>query len=264
VCPLAPGFSGPRVNPTCSWPARCAPAVHVVYIYGMRVDADLGGSAVAGGIAGAAVIGTWRLQAWLAILLGLVLVAAAGVVWRRHHGFHEPLGPVARQAAIEFLILAIIAVVLDVVLVDATNRPFLSGLVAAILVGLLSGYRIAERWWRVPMARVPAPDPGEVWWAAVPFEEKRGSKDRPCLVLSRSRRHADVLMFTSQDKTARGGYVAVPASMWRDGHHSFLKTDRVISVRCEKFRRRESTRAPQSVLDVASRENPRAARLLTQ
>ncbi len=228
----------------------------------MRVDADMVGCAIAGAVAAAAAIGTWRLQPLLAILLGLVLVIGAAVVWRRHHSFHEPLRAVGRQAVIEFLVLAVVAVGLDIVLVDATNRPLLSGLLSAGVVGVLSAHRIAERWWRVPIARVPAPASGEVWWAAVPFEERRGSKDRPCLVLSKSRRHADVLMFTSQDKTARHGYVAVPASMWRDGHHSFLKTDRVISVRCEKFRRRESARAPQSVLEVATRENPRAARLL--
>jgi mRNA-degrading endonuclease toxin of MazEF toxin-antitoxin module len=229
----------------------------------MRADPDLVGSAVAGAVAAAAVIGTCHLQPLLAILLGLVIVLAAVAVWRRHHRFHEPLRAVARQAVIEFLVLAVIAVALDLVLVDATNRPLLSGLLSAAVAGLLSAHRIAERWWRVPLARVPTPAPGEVWWATVPFEEKRGSKDRPCLVLSRSRRHAEVLMFTSQDKTARGGYVAVPSSMWHDGHRSFLRTDRVISVRCEKFRRRESVRAPESVLEVASRENPRAARLLT-
>jgi mRNA-degrading endonuclease toxin of MazEF toxin-antitoxin module len=230
----------------------------------MRLDADVVGSGIAGAVAAGAVIGTWRLQPLLAILLGLVLIAGAVVVWRRHHSFHEPPRKVARQAVIEFLVLAVVSVVLDIVLVDATNRPLLSGLLSAGVTGVLSAHRIAERWWRVPMARVPAPAPGEVWWAAVPFEEKRGSKDRPCLVLSKSRRHAEVLMFTSQDKTARRGYVAVPANMWRDGRHSFLKTDRVISVRCERFRRRESTRAPQSVLELATRENPRAARLLVQ
>jgi mRNA-degrading endonuclease toxin of MazEF toxin-antitoxin module len=230
----------------------------------MRVDADMIGSGIAGAIAAGAVIGTWLLQPPLVVLLALVLIAGAVVVWRRHHNFHEPLRPVARQAAIEFVVLAVVSVVLDVVLVDATNRPLLSGLLSAGVIGVLSAYRIAERWWRVPIARVPAPAPGEVWWAEVPFEEKRGSKDRPCLVLSKSRRHAEILMFTSQDKTDRRGYVAVPASMWHDGHRSFLKTDRVISVRREKFRRRESTRAPQSVLEVATQENPRAARLLVQ
>jgi len=230
----------------------------------MRVDTDLAGSAIAGAVAAVAVIGTWRLQPLLAVLLGLVLLSGAGVVWRRHHRFHEPLRAVARQAAIEFVVLAVVAVVLDTVLLDATNRPLLSGLLSAGVVGALSGYRIAERWWRVPIGQVPAPAPGEVWWAAVPFEEKRGSKDRPCLVLSRSRRHAEVLMFTSQDKAARNGYVAAPANMWHDERTSFLKTDRVIPVRCEKFRRRESARAPQSVLAAATRENPRAARYLPQ
>jgi PemK-like, MazF-like toxin of type II toxin-antitoxin system len=228
----------------------------------MRADTDLIGSAVAGFLAAAAVIGTWHLQKLLAILLGIVVVAAGAIVWRRHHQFHEPLRVVARQALIELAALCAVAIVLDLVLVDAANRPLLSGLVSAAAVGLLSAHRIAERWWRVPIDRVPTPAPGEVWWAAVPFEEKRGSKDRPCLVLSQSRRHADVLMFTSQDKTDRRGYVAVPATMWHDGRSSFLKTDRVISVRCEKFRRRESVKAPQSVLEIVSRENPRAARSL--
>ena len=230
----------------------------------MRVDPDLAGSAVAGALAAAAVIGARHLQPELAILFGLVLLAACAVVWRRHHRFHEPPRAVARQALVEFVVLAAGAIALDLVLRDATGWRWLAGLLSAAVVGLLSAHRIAERWWRAPIGRLPAPAPGEVWWAAVPFEEKRGNKDRPCLVLSRSRRHACVLMFTSQDKTARRGYVAVPATMWRDGHSSFLKTDRVISVRCEKFRRRESTKAPQSVLEVASRENPRAARFLPQ
>jgi mRNA-degrading endonuclease toxin of MazEF toxin-antitoxin module len=230
----------------------------------MRVDTDLVGSAVAGAVAAAAVIGTWHLQKELAILLGLVIVAAAAVVWRRHHNFHEPRRAAARRALIEFVVLAAVAVALDLVLVDATNRPLFSGLVSAGAVGLLSGYRIAERWWRAPVGQIPRPEPGEVWWAAVPFEEKRASKDRPCLVLSQSRRHADVLMFTSQDKSSRSGYVAVPATMWHDERSSYLKTDRIISVRREKFRRRESVKAPQSVLAVVSQENPRAARFLPQ
>ena len=230
----------------------------------MRVDTDMIGSAVAGAVAAAAVIGTWHVQKLLAILLGLVVVAAILIVWRRHRSFHEPLRAVARQGLIEFVVLAAIAVALDLVLVEATNRPLFSGLVSSAAVGLLSAHRIAERWWRVPIERVPNPEPGEVWWATVPFEEKRGSKDRPCLVLSQSRRHADVLMFTSQDKSARRGYVAVPATMWHEERSSFLKTDRVISVRREKFRRRESAKAPQTVLEVVSRENPRAARFLPQ
>ena len=90
----------------------------------MRVDADLLGSAIAGAVAAAAVIGTWRLQPLLAILLGLVLVAGAVIVWRRHHSFQERLGAVARQAAIEFLVLAVVAVALDVVLVDARTGRY--------------------------------------------------------------------------------------------------------------------------------------------
>ena len=234
----------------------------MLYICVMRVDGDLIGSAVAGGIAAAAVIGTLHRQPALAVLLGVVILVGAGVVFRRHRSFHEPLRPLVRQAVIEFVVLAAIAIAIDEVLVNTVKHPLLSGILSAAVVGLLSAYRIAERWWRVPIGRVPNPAPGEVWWAAVPFEEKRESKDRPCLVLSKSRRHADVLMFTSQDKTGRHGYAAVPAAMWKDGRSSFLKTDRVISVRREKFRRRESEKAPRSVLEIASRESPTAARSL--
>ena len=230
----------------------------------MRIDADLIGSAVAGAVAAGAVIGTLHLQPALAVVLGIVVLVAGGVVVRRHRNFHEPLRPLARQALIELAVLAAVAIALDEVLGNTIHRPLLSGILSAAVVGLLSAHRIAERWWRVPIERVPDPAPGEVWWAGVPFEEKHGSKDRPCLVLSKSRRHARVLMFTSQDKTGRHGYVAVPATMWRDGRHSFLKTDRVISVRCERFRRRESPQAPQSVLEIASRESPQAARLLAR
>ena len=81
----------PASSPTTGPPHTDMPSSHVLYICWMRVDADLVGSAVAGAAAAGAAIGTWHLQPPLAILLGLVFIAACGVVWRRHHSFHEPL-----------------------------------------------------------------------------------------------------------------------------------------------------------------------------
>ena len=98
------------------------------YICSMRLDADLIGSAVAGAVAAAAVIGTLHLQPALAIVLGVVLLVAAGIVWRRHRSFHEPLRPLARQALIEFVVLAVVAIALDEVLGNTINRPWLSGI----------------------------------------------------------------------------------------------------------------------------------------
>ena len=132
----------------------------MLYICVMRVDGDLIGSAVAGGIAAAAVIGTLHLQPALAVLLGVVILVGAGVVFRRHRSFHEPLRPLVRQAVIEFVVLAAIAIAIDEVLVNTVKHPLLSGILSAAVVGLLSAYRIAERWWRVPIGTGTKPRSG--------------------------------------------------------------------------------------------------------
>ncbi|GAA1717453.1 hypothetical protein GCM10009765_77470 [Fodinicola feengrottensis] len=61
---------------------------------------------------------------------------------------------------------------------------------------------------------VIGPDPGEIWWAEVPFADGSGSKRRPCLVLRTYRGSADVLKITSQDKSHRSDHIQIPTQAW--------------------------------------------------
>ena len=54
------------------------------------------------------------------------------------------------------------------------------------------------------------PQPGEVWFAQVPFADGSGSKDRPVLVLEVQGHARTVAQFTSQDKTGRRDHRRVP------------------------------------------------------
>ena len=53
------------------------------------------------------------------------------------------------------------------------------------------------------------PQPGEYWMALVPFAERPGAKDRPCLVIKRGSRSCSVLYITSQDKMGSCSHVMV-------------------------------------------------------
>ncbi|GAA3283166.1 type II toxin-antitoxin system PemK/MazF family toxin [Dactylosporangium vinaceum] len=58
------------------------------------------------------------------------------------------------------------------------------------------------------------PQPGEVWWAAVPFRETAGEKVRPCLVLRGDGQTFEVLKITSQDKSQRHDHIPIPTHSW--------------------------------------------------
>ncbi|GGS16505.1 hypothetical protein GCM10010238_00400 [Streptomyces griseoviridis] len=108
----------------------------------------------------------------------------------------------------------------------------LLGLVAALVDGWGRGHR-------PPGARV-RPRPAEIWWANVPYEEHRGAKDRPCLVLSVRGRRAVVAKITTRHREGRGGVIALPPGAVGDarGRASFLETDELRKVRVGDFRRR--------------------------
>lgn len=78
------------------------------------------------------------------------------------------------------------------------------------------------------------PDPGEIVWAWVPYEEDHAQgKDRPVLVVGRDGRHLLALMLTSKDHTRQGDrdYVDVGAGAWdRQGRPSEVKLDRVVRL----------------------------------
>ncbi|MFF2011111.1 type II toxin-antitoxin system PemK/MazF family toxin [Streptomyces sp. NPDC058195] len=84
------------------------------------------------------------------------------------------------------------------------------------------------------------PRPGEIWWAAVPYEDGPGDKDRPCLVLSVRGGSARVVKITSKHHAERPGVIPLPAGAVGDarGRASFLETDELRDVAVRAFRRR--------------------------
>ncbi len=92
-----------------------------------------------------------------------------------------------------------------------------------------------------------APDPGEVVWTWVPFEENgRRGKDRPVLVVAvESAGTYLAVQLTSKDHDGEGDFVSVGAGRW-DGEHrpSWASLDRVIRVH-EGGMRREAAALPR-------------------
>jgi hypothetical protein len=96
--------------------------------------------------------------------------------------------------------------------------------------------------WRGPVRPVyrplsdGEPDPGEIVWTWVPFQEDHGrGKDRPVLVVDRAGEHLLCLMLTSRDRTNHAtrnpDYVDVGTGPWdRRGRASEVKLDRVVRV----------------------------------
>ncbi len=87
------------------------------------------------------------------------------------------------------------------------------------------------------------PDPGEVVWAWVPFEEDhtRG-KDRPVLLMGRSGAYLLGLMLTSKDRTPDAGASAncvdIGAGGWdRQGRRSEARLDRIVQLLPGSIRR---------------------------
>ena len=119
-------------------------------------------------------------------------------------------------------------------------------------------WRILSRWFgpATPAANGRVPAPGDIWWADIPFEERRGSKDRPCLVISAAGRYAKVLMITSQDKSGRDNYLPLLPQVWRrPSQHSSVRSDRLIRIPISGMRRIEG-RADEQTLRTLTRRYP--------
>ncbi len=91
------------------------------------------------------------------------------------------------------------------------------------------------------------PDPGEIVWTWVPFEENDGrGKDRPVLVVAvESAGTFLAVQLTSKDHDGKGDFVSIGTGRW-DGEHrpSWVNLDRVIRVR-EGGMRREAAALPR-------------------
>ena len=87
------------------------------------------------------------------------------------------------------------------------------------------------------------PDPGEIVWTWVPYEEDHSQgKDRPVLVVGRNGKRLLALMLTSKDHTGdrRGenDYVDIGTGSWdKQGRPSEVKLDRVLQVAEADMRR---------------------------
>lgn len=99
------------------------------------------------------------------------------------------------------------------------------------------------------------PDPGEVCWAWVPYEDdpSRG-KDRPVLVLARAGDDLICLPLTSKDhdrdaadEAAHGRHwMDVGSGAWdREGRPSEVRLDRVLRLRDAEVRREGAALAPE-------------------
>ncbi|SDP05961.1 PemK-like, MazF-like toxin of type II toxin-antitoxin system [Nakamurella panacisegetis] len=84
------------------------------------------------------------------------------------------------------------------------------------------------------------PDPGEIVWTWVPFEENDGQgKDRPVLVVAAENAGTVlVVQLTSKDHDGESGFVPVGSGDW-DGQHreSWANLERVLRVHPQGMRR---------------------------
>jgi hypothetical protein len=84
------------------------------------------------------------------------------------------------------------------------------------------------------------PDPGEVVWAWVPYEDRPGEgKDRPVLVIGRDGRTLLGLYLSSNSRRdGEPGWLPLGAGGWdRDGRPSWVRTDRLLRLRAGEVRR---------------------------
>ncbi|MET9763106.1 type II toxin-antitoxin system PemK/MazF family toxin [Streptomyces sp. NPDC006372] len=84
------------------------------------------------------------------------------------------------------------------------------------------------------------PQPAEIWWADVPYEDQARTKDRPCLVLAVRGERATVAKITTRFRHERTGVIPLPPGSVGDvrGRASFLETDELREVPVWGFRRR--------------------------
>lgn len=101
------------------------------------------------------------------------------------------------------------------------------------------------------------PDPGEVVWTWVPFEDDPTlGKDRPVVIIGRHGPHLSGVALTSKDK-GRGDDVEVGTGAWDSQNRpSYAKVDRLLDIDPDDVRREGSIlnrRQFDDVVDAVSR-----------
>lgn len=84
------------------------------------------------------------------------------------------------------------------------------------------------------------PDPGEIVWTWVPYEEDDGrGKDRPVLIVAREPRGTLLgVQLSSRERDGDPGWVPLGAGPWdRSGRDSWVSTERVLRVHPQGMRR---------------------------
>ncbi|MGC0211183.1 type II toxin-antitoxin system PemK/MazF family toxin [Streptomyces levis] len=119
----------------------------------------------------------------------------------------------------------------------------LLALVATLVDGWGRGRRTPARRARTAVAGTTVagrPQPAEIWWADVPYEDAAVTKDRPCLVLAVRGERATVAKITTRFRHERTGVIPLPPGSVGDarGRASFLETDELREVPVWGFRRR--------------------------
>lgn len=99
------------------------------------------------------------------------------------------------------------------------------------------------------------PDPGEVVWAWVPYEDDpRLGKDRPIVVVGHALDAAGelaALQLSSRDHTGDSGWLRIGTGDWdAGGRVSWVRVDRLLAVTPGAVRREGATLAPQAFLAV--------------
>ena len=95
------------------------------------------------------------------------------------------------------------------------------------------------------------PDPGEIVWTWVSFEEdSRLGKDRPIAILGRAEDHRLVgMMLSSRDHSGDRDWLAIGSGPWdHEGRRSWLRRDRLLAVRADSVRR-EGAVLPRATYD---------------
>ncbi len=103
------------------------------------------------------------------------------------------------------------------------------------------------------------PDPGEIVWAWVPYEEDYSQgKDRPVLLVGNDGKYLLALMLTSKDHNNPGrsdrDYVDIGSGPWdKQGRPSEVKVDRLIRLMPSGIRREGAVLNKQLFSRVADR-----------